>query len=890
MDVDEYPTGVVTFLFTDVEGSTRLLERLGDRYGAVRDGHDRILQSAIADNGGRVVDTAGDGLFAVFPSPRQAVSAAARAQRELAGAHWPDGIALRVRMGVHTGEGVVDGSGYVGLDVHRAARISAAGHGGQVLVSEATRALVADALPEGASLEDLGVHRLRDLTRSERLYQLTVDGLDHGFPPLRTEDARPGNLPTRLTGFVGRADQVGEVRELIRENRLVTLTGPGGTGKTRLALHVADGLAPSFADGAFFVDLSSVRDPALVPAAVIAALSLAEPSGRPATDVLSTYLERRNLLLVLDNLEQVTDAGAFVEELLGSAPGVRVLGTSRVPMHLYGEQEYAVPPLTLPREGQLDPDELGRSEAVELFVQRASAVKAGFRLTEENAGTVAEIVARLDGLPLAIELAASRVKLLPPRQLLPRLERRLALLTSSGRSFPERQRTLRATLDWSHDLLPEPERRLFRRLAVFAGGADLGAVEAVANPNAELGDTLELLATLVDDNLVRSLDDDGGEPRFGMLETIREYGMDRPVLLRRGVGRTPSARRALGGGRRAGVRGVAGSDAGGVHSPPGPRIGQPARRPRLDRRGGGGRTRTPTRRGPRRLLAARLARPRRSLSALGAPRPPGRGRTDAVAGACAQRAERPARLDRRSRADDRRSPRRPSRSTGRSATSEAWPPRWAASAGRSSNWGDWNRRRQTSREAIDRHLALGDRQGAAGVMPALGLIAQSEGNLAEARRHFEATLTTLCDGGDAFMAAMTEGMIGGVDRQEGDIEAATRRYHAGLDGYLRVGNVMGVSWILYFIADVALELGQPRRALRLIGASERMRGGTELPNLVTTSLPDVGLRARRRLDQAAADDAYRQGQALSLGGSRVLRPRRAAGDDTGDVASQAVRR
>jgi predicted ATPase/class 3 adenylate cyclase len=881
--VDEFPTGVVTFLFTDVEGSTRLLERLGDRYSAVRDGHDRILQSAIGDNGGRVVDTAGDGFFAVFPSPRRAVSAAARAQRELAAAPWPDGIALRVRMGVHTGDGVVDGSGYVGLDVHRAARISAAGHGGQVLVSEATRALVADALPVGASLEDLGVHRLRGLTRSERLYQLTVAGLDQGFPPPRTEDARTGNLPTRLTGFVGRTDQVREIGELIRDHRLVTLTGPGGTGKTRLALHVAEGLRLTFADGVFFVDLSSVRDPALVPAAVSAALSLTEPSGRPATEVVRTYLEHRSLLLVLDNLEQVIDAGAFVEELLGSAPGVRVLGTSRVPMHLYGEQEFAVPPLTLPPGGQLDPDDLGRSEAVQLFVQRASAVKAGFRLTEENAGAVAEIVARLDGLPLAIELAASRVKLLPPRQLLPRLERRLALLTSAGRSFPERQRTLRATLDWSHDLLPDPERRLLRRLSVFAGGADLGAVEAVANPDAELGDTLELLATLVDDNLVRSLDDPGGEPRFGMLETIREYASDHLSS----SGEESVVRR-----RHAEHWAAVAEEASGAL----PGTSQEECIRRLDReldnlRGALDWTvaaeeaelglRIAVALDDYWLLGSHVREGVARLSELlslyeGAGRTPLRARALSALGGLHGWIDDPERMIviaeealaiYRDLGDDR----------GQAAAmgNLGWAQLQLGRPGPA---------KTNLTEAIDRHLALGDQPGTAGLLPALGLIAQSEGDLSEARRHFEAALTTLRDGGDAFMTAMIESMIGGVDRQRGDFEAATRRYHASLVGYLRMGNVMGVSWVLFFIADVAAERGQPRRALRLIGASDRLRGGTELPNLVAASVHDVDLRARRQLDESAAADAYQQGHALSqeeaVAYARDERPEDDAWNDT----------
>src|SRR3712207_3096864 len=443
-------------------------------------------------------------------------------------------------MGLHTGEAVLDGARYVGLEVHRAARIAAAAHGGQVLLSAATRAVVGDGLPPGTGLRDIGVHRLKDVTRPERLYQLTVDGLPQDFPPVRTVDARPGNLPTRLTPFVGRGEQVVQIRTLIREHRLVTLTGPGGTGKTRLALQVAADSITDFADGAFFVDLSSTADPALVPAAVAAALGVVEQPGRPLAAAVTAHLEQKRLLMVLDNVEQVTEAADFLADVLAAAAEVCVLATSRVPLHLYGEREFAVPPLALPgpREAA-DPDALGRYEAVALFVQRASSAVADFRLTAANAAAVAEITARLDGLPLAIELAAGRVKVLPPQRLLSRLERRLPLLPAPARDGPARQRTLRATIGWCNDLPPGAGTHLFRRLAVFTGGAGLDAVEAVANPGDELGDTLDLLEALVDGNLVRGVDGPGEEPRFGMLETIREFALEQ--LAR--CGEEPAVRR-----------------------------------------------------------------------------------------------------------------------------------------------------------------------------------------------------------------------------------------------------------------------------------------------------------------------------------------------------------
>jgi predicted ATPase/class 3 adenylate cyclase len=880
VDVDELPTGVVTFLFTDVQGSTRLLEQLGDRYRAVKDGHDVIVRSAIVDHGGRVVDTAGDGFFAVFPSPRRAVDAAARVQRELAAGSWPDDVPVLVRIGVHTGDGVLDDSGYVGLDVHRAARISAAAHGGQVLISDATRALVADALPDGARLEDLGVHRLKDLTRPERLYRLTLDGLAHDSRPPRTIDAPRGNLPVRLTGFIGRTDQVAQVRELVRDHRLVTLTGPGGTGKTRLALQVAAELAPGCADGAFFVDLSPVRDPGLLPTAVAASLALVEQPGRPAADVVTEHLRNTDLLLVLDNFEQVSDAAPFVEDVLAAAPGLRVLVTSRVPLHVYGEQEFAVPPLELPdtRQG-VDLDAVGRSEAVALFVQRASAAVAGFRLTEENAGAVAGITARLDGLPLAIELAASRVKMLPPQRLLTRLDRRLPLLTAAGRNVPERQRTLRAAIDWSYDLLPGTAQRLFRRMAVFAGGADLAAIEAVADPDGRLGDILDLLTTLVDANLVRRLDDSGDEARFGMLETIREYALEQlslsdeqPDLRRRHADHwVEMAERATGAsgpdqlerirlldGEVDNLRAALDWTVHAQEAALGLRLAVALE--------DYWRLGSHVREGVHRLaellaLDAPTTNPRlraRALSVLSSLH----GWIDDPDQMVAA-AEQALAIYRR--LDDAAGIAEATGSIG-----------WAQL-----QMGRLEPARIHLTEAIDAFRDLGDRERAATAMPALGIIAQFEGDLSEARRRFEAAADALRGVDDQFMVSMTDFMIGGVDKVEGNLRAAEQRYDAGLSGYLRIDNAMGISWGLYSFADLALQCGQPARALRLVGASERLRGGTALPTLITATLGDVGRRAREAID-ADADEIYRQGHDLGMEEAVAYARDRRPDDDAGD--------
>jgi predicted ATPase/class 3 adenylate cyclase len=521
------PTGTVTFLFTDVEGSTRLLQQLGGvSYGQVRDRHAEILRTAIALGSGLEVSTGGDSFFAVFPDPVGAVEAVVAAQRELATGDWPHGTPPRVRMGLHTGEAVLGGDDYVGIDVHRAARITAAAHGGQVLVSEATRSLVEGSLPDGVSLRDLGVHRLKDLDRPEGLHQLVVEGLLADFPPLRTIDGRPTNLPPQLTSFVGRSEEIAEVQDLLGRTRLLTLTGAGGTGKTRLALQVASATLEEYRDGVYFVDLSSVTDPSLVASGIAQAMRIPETPGRPILDVVADYLRERELLLVVDNFEQVVEAGPVIEQLLTDAPRLTVIATSRIVLSLRGEQEYAVPPLALPDPGRV-PDvlTLGRYEAVQLFTERAIAVRPGFRVTEENAPAVAEITARLDGLPLAIELAATRTKVLTPQQMLPRLQQRLSILTTGARTLPERQRTLRGAIAWSHDLLEESEQRLFARLSVFAGGWTLPSAEAVSMPE-ECGlDALEGLTSLVDKSLVRRTDANG-QPRFAMLETIREFGYE----------------------------------------------------------------------------------------------------------------------------------------------------------------------------------------------------------------------------------------------------------------------------------------------------------------------------------------------------------------------------
>jgi predicted ATPase/class 3 adenylate cyclase len=522
------PTGTVTFLFTDIEGSTRLVQDLGDRWGAVLAEHCQIMREAISNAKGVEIGTEGDSFFAVFPQTSDAVAATAAAQQALAVHTWPEGAQVRVRMGLHTGTGQLGGDNYIGLDVHRAARIAAAAHGGQVVLSDATRSLVETALPEGVALRPLGAHRLKDLANPERLYQIDITGLATEFPALRTLDARPNNLPAQLTSFVGREAEIAAAGELLDRARLVTLTGPGGTGKTRLALQLAAERLSRYPDGAFFVELAPITDPALVISAVAAAVGVREAVDRPLVDTVKESLRNKELLLVLDNFEHVLTAAPLVTELLAAAERVRIVVTSRAVLHVHGEHEFPVPPLTIPDPAHLpELEALSHYEGVTLFIERAMAARPDFALTPQSAPAIAEIIARLDGLPLAIELAAAKAKILGAEAILGRLGSRLAFLGGGARDLPARQQTLRHAIDWSYSLLPEPERVLLRRLSVFVGGCTADAVEQVCSP-LEVGlDAFDGLATLVDQSLIRRAEAEHGEPRFMLLETIREYALER---------------------------------------------------------------------------------------------------------------------------------------------------------------------------------------------------------------------------------------------------------------------------------------------------------------------------------------------------------------------------
>ena len=532
--VDIKPTATITFMFTDLEGSTRLWELHPESMKVALSRHDAILRDAIEAAGGRVVKTTGDGLMAVFSGAIDAATASLAAQRGLIAEPWGETGPLRVRMGLHCGQAEQRGGDFFGPTVNRAARIMAAGHGGQVLLSASAGSLATELLPVGATLIDLGEHHLKDLGRPEHLFQLAHPDLPSTFPPLVTVRRAGTDLPARIAELVGRRDEIAQITTRLADGavRLMTLVGPGGTGKTTLAIRVARDLAPRFADGVSFVDLSSARDANAVLVAIARAVGLGEIIDRSLEDELVERLRDRRTLIVLDNLEQVTEAARVVARLLSECERLTVLATSRQALHVRAEQVFPVLPLGLPPAGRgaASARTVGGYEAVQLFIDRARVVRPDFELTDDNAPAVAEICRRLDGLPLAIELAAARLRLFSPEVLRDRLGDRLGLLRSGPRDLPERQQTLRAAMDWSYELLEPGEQRLFELMAVFAE-ADIAAVEAVAESLGEVDgvalDVLDGLAGLVEKSLLRQIDVPGGEPRVTMLETIREFAADR---------------------------------------------------------------------------------------------------------------------------------------------------------------------------------------------------------------------------------------------------------------------------------------------------------------------------------------------------------------------------
>ena len=824
------PAGTVTFLFTDIEGSTPRWVQHPAAMRAALARHDALLHESIAAHGGVVLTERGEGdsFFALFARASDALAAACALQQALAAEPWPEAVApIRVRMALHTGEsGLAEGWDHRGAAVNRCARLRAVAHGGQVLLSGATYELVRDVLPPQVSLHDLGAHRLKDLTRPEQVYQLIHPALPADFPPLKTLDTHRHNLPVQLTPFIGREREVTAVRErlLDPQRHLLTLTGPGGTGKTRLALQVAAEVIEAFPDGVFFVNLAPITDPTLVLPTIAQTLGVVDAGGSPLHETLAEVLREKQLLLVLDNFEQVLDAAVVVSAVLAACPRLRALATSRAALHVRGEREVPVPPLAVPDPRSLPPlPALPQYEAVRLFIARAQDVKPDFAVTNENARAVAEICARLDGLPLAIELAAARIRLLPPQALLARLSRRLALLTGGARDLPDRQQTLRAAIDWSYHLLTPTEQTLFARLAVFVGGGTLDAIEAICNTDGTL-DVLEGVESLVAKNLLRPEDGTAGEPRFGMLETIHEYARERleesgaaeelrwhaayylslaemvePQLVGPEQGRWMARLEAEHGNLRAVLSWSRATDA----------------------------TETGLR------LAGALWRfwwVRGYLNEGRAWLEDLLARSGEVATAMRAKAL-------------------------RGAGVLAWVQ------------GNYGRATALFEEALALHRDLGDRRGIATALGNLGAVARYQGDYRRATTLYEEALARVRDLGDTHGIAIGLSSLGAVAWVQGDHRRATAQLAEALVLSQAVGDkTWNTAICLEVLAGVACAQGQPERATRLCAAAAALRTatGTPLDRFDRTTYDSIVAAAQEALDDDAFAAAWAVGQALPL--------------------------
>jgi predicted ATPase/class 3 adenylate cyclase len=920
-DVAEFPAGTVTFLFTDLEGSTAPQQAHPAAYAeAVRRHHD-LLQGAVEAHGGVVFETLGDAVCAAFARPTDAVAAALAGQLALQREAWGATGPLRARMGLHLGEveaypapGAAHGARYLGLPLVRCGRLLATAHGGQTVLSEAVAALVRDALPAGAALRDLGAHRLKDLQRPERVAQLLHPDLPAAFPPLRSLDARPHNLPRQLTSFVGRKRELAEVTRLLAGAPLLTLTGTGGTGKTRLALQAAADALEAYPEGVWLVELAALADPALVPHAIASAVGVREEPGRPVLATLTDALRPKRLLLVLDNCEHLVDACArLADALLRACPHLTILATSREALGIAGETAWRVPSLALPAAGPAPAGEAGhRSEAVRLFADRARAALPSFRLTAQNAPAVAEVCRRLDGIPLALELAAARARVLPVEQLLARLEDRFRLLTGGSRTALERQQTLRATVDWSYDLLTAPEQTLFARLSVFAGGWTLEAAEAVgAGPEGdgiEPADVLDLLTRLADKSLVdvAAAEQPDGTARYRLLETLRQYASER--LAEAGEGEAAARRRhaahylalaeqaapLLTGPQQLvwlarldteqdNLRAALRWYLDGREAAAGLRLAEALwgywylRHRAAEARAWGAELLTAPgtgEAGARRARALRLA---------------GRAAGEAGDGAGARRLLEEGLALARESGDD-------------ALVAAVLSTLGSSSRGR----GDYAGARRQLEEALAVRRRLGDRLGAANTLAHLGYVRHWQGEPAAARAAFEEVRAAGRRLGDRRLAALALEGLGQVAGATGDAAGARRLLEDGLMLHRELGDLVGVAsgqvllgrlalrggdvgagreWFVaglraaheagYFwrtveglegLAAAAAVAGAPARALRLAGATAGLREAAELRPAPAerAELARWLAPARAALGAAGAAAAWTEGQALSL--------------------------
>lgn len=869
------PTGTVTFLFTDIEGSTRLIQQLGDaRTAPLFADHRRLLLEAVTAADGHVWEDQGESFLCVFERASGAVQAALTAQHALARFPWPEGAAVRVRMGVHTGEPVGLSDGYVGVDVNRVARICQAGYGGQVLLSEATRILVEGNLPAGTTLRDLGAHRLKDLQRPERLYQLVHPELRAEFPAPRSLDQLPNNLPLELTSFIGREREMAEVKRLVTSTRLLTLVGAGGLGKTRLALHVAAEFVDGVPDGVWMVELASLSDAALVPQAVASALHVHEQPGRALTATLVEHLQHKHLMIILDNCEHLLDACAqLTHTLLSACPDLRILATSRQNLGVVGETVWSVPPLSAPDPARLGSrEQVTAFEAVRLFIDRATAIRPDLVITAADIPLLAQVCHRLDGIPLAIELAAARVKVLSIEQIAARLQDRFRLLVGGSRTAPHRHQTLRAVMEWSCGLLSEPEQVMFRRLAVFSGGCTLDAAETICAGGAiERDRVLDLVSQLVDKSLVIARTQ-GPEARFHMLETIREYA-------RENLTETGDARATRDRHRDWFQRFAEQADATASAADEGwldrLQIEHDNLRAALDHsieaRAGEAALRLAGALRRFWLIRGYWAEGRQYLeTALTVTDTNGTPRTRALAGAAIlaqsqgdyERAEVLSRErltlqralgDKRGIADslnslgiamlergDYRAARElldESLAYGR----EVDDPQATASAlinlaNVAEHEGDYETAGRLCEESLELFRTIGDRRGSAFALNLLGLVASDQGDYAAARTRFEAGLAMRRELGDKRGIAGSLLQLGMVARKHGDHELARSYYDESLEIHRVLGDKRGIATTLMSLGLVAWRQGDSPRAIQFLVQSLTVRGAQGNPTRIAECL------------------------------------------------------
>jgi predicted ATPase len=860
----ELPRGTVTFLFTDIEGSTRLWERdaIAMQLAAAR--HDYLLAAAITARRGTLYKHVGDAVQAAFPSPAEALAAAVSAQRALAAASWPETGPLQVRMALHLGEATPDERGdyHQVAALNRLARLLAAGHGGQILLTEMVRTQVHGSLPADVTLLDLGKHRLRDLLEPERVSQVIIAGLPEHFPPLKSLEQHPNNLPSQPSPLVGREAELAAVTELLTQQdvRLVTLTGLGGTGKTRLALQTAANVLEAFEDGAFFVDLAPLTDPSLVLPTIATTLGVREAADRSLRDSLAAYLAEKRLLMVLDNFEHVAEAAVDIAQLLATAQEWKVLATSRAPLRLKAEREFPVAPLPTPDLGRLPPlDQLAAVDAVMLFVQRAQAVVPDFALTNDNAGAVAAICARLDGLPLAIELAASRTKLLPPAALLARLASRLTVLSGGARDAPVRQRTLRVTMAWSHDLLSKEERVLFRRLAVFGGGSTLKMAEAVTNVDESL-DVLEALSALVDQSLLRRSGSQA-EPRYQMLETIREFALERLAA----SGEAESIR------RQHAMRFLA------LAEETAPRLTDPDASAALDdleREHDNLRTALAWTSDVEPAEALRLAGTLAPFWEIRGYYAEGRTWLERTLAACPAapdelRAEALDGIGRIARVQGDLAHAAAVLEEALEARRSLGDPPGLAVALRSAgvaafSQGDVARAALLNEEALALSRQIGDARGVAAALGNLAVIADEHGDLARAEALYTEVLERFRKLGDQRGIAATLDNLGSMTRLRGDLEQAERLHEEALALRRAMGDAFGVGHALHELATVAWARGDVDRAAILYEEELVLCRDVGNKEGIAASLSNLGLVAYYRGDLADAAALLGEGMALSL--------------------------